>query len=79
MIKRQTTICLCGLLLPFSTLWAQAVKGEVTGSDLLPLERATVIGLNSKDSTFITGTVTDRQGDSILPLGQAPSDWGESS
>lgn len=68
MIKRQTTICLCGLLLPFSTLWAQAVKGEVTGSDLLPLERATVIGLNSKDSTFITGTVTDRQGDFILPL-----------
>ena len=45
---KQIPILLWGLLLPFSILQAQAVQGEITDSKQLPIEGATVVGLDAK-------------------------------
>ena len=50
---KQIPILLWGLLLPFSILQAQAVQGEITDSKQLPIEGATVVGLDAKDSSFV--------------------------
>jgi len=65
---KQIPILLWGLLLPFSILQAQAVQGEITDSKQLPIEGATVVGLDAKDSSFVQGTVTREQGHFTLPL-----------
>lgn len=49
---KQIPILLWGLLLPFSILQAQAVQGEITDSKQLPIEGATVVGLDAKDSSL---------------------------
>jgi len=68
MMMKQIPILLWGLLLPFSILQAQAVQGEITDSKQLPIEGATVVGLDAKDSSFVQGTVTREQGHFTLPL-----------
>ena len=44
-----------------------SVQGEITDSKQLPIEGATVVGLDAKDSSFVQGTVTREQGHFTLP------------
>lgn len=70
MIKKRISIYLWSLLLPFSMLQGQTVQGEITDFKQIPVEGATVIGLNARDSSFVHGTVTGQQGYFTLPLRQ---------
>ncbi|MDR2127106.1 MAG: outer membrane beta-barrel protein [Prevotellaceae bacterium] len=49
------------------TLAAQNITGKIANNDSLPIEFANVILLQAKDSSFIKGTVTDKNGNFSLP------------
>jgi len=48
-------------------LLAQNITGKVVNSDSLPIEFANVILLQTEDSSFVSGTVTDEKGNFSLP------------
>lgn len=64
----KTMKLLLSLLLLGSTLatQAQTLSGQLTDETHNPLEYANVVLLNTADSTFIQGTVTDKNGSFIL-------------
>lgn len=57
-----------GLLMYIPTVSAQSVQGTITDEQLLPLEGATIVGLNIKDSSFVSGTTSKQEGNFTLPL-----------
>ena len=65
---RRIILYVCGLLIYIPMISAQSVQGEIADDKLLPLEGVTIVGLNRKDSSFVSGTTSRQQGDFILPL-----------
>ena len=49
-------------------LWSQNITGKVATNDSLPVEFANVILLQVNDSSFVTGTVTDENGNFSFPI-----------
>lgn len=63
---KQFILSICIVFLVTSVTHAQNVKGKLVDNDNNPLVGANVLLLSKMDSTFITGTVTDKEGNFVL-------------
>lgn len=64
-------IFLCNIFV----LQAQSITGNVVDENNLPIEYANVVLLQSKDSLFVKGTVTDKKGEFIFSIENTKNEY----
>ena len=63
MMVNKVILCICAGCMALLPLAAQSVSGTVTDEKNLPLEEITVVALQAPDSLYITGGVTNGNGE----------------
>lgn len=63
MMVNKVILCICASCMALLPLAAQSVSGTVTDEKNLPLEEITVVALQAPDSLYITGGVTNGNGE----------------
>ena len=63
MMVNKVILCICAGFMALLPLAAQSVSGTVTDEKNLPLEEITVVALQAPDSLYITGGVTNGNGE----------------